>query len=180
MNRRGFTLIELLVVISIISLLSSILLASLSTSRQKAKDAAIRSQLKQIASQAELFRATSPDDRYGSCYDVNDCPIIGGAACASGGSMFLSAGMKALIDNIKTISGTNPLCAAVPYPSPSGNATSWAVSATLTDGVTSFCVDSSGQAGDNLQATGNQTAGGGMFGMPPHAAQCQAQLIILP
>ena len=39
-SKKGFTLIELLVVIAIIGLLSSILLASFNTVREKAKDAA--------------------------------------------------------------------------------------------------------------------------------------------
>ncbi len=40
MRRNGFTLIELLVVISIISLLSSVVLSSLNTARDKARIAA--------------------------------------------------------------------------------------------------------------------------------------------
>jgi prepilin-type N-terminal cleavage/methylation domain-containing protein len=47
-RNKGFTLIELLVVISIIGLLSSIVLASLSTARGKAKDAAIKSEVLQM------------------------------------------------------------------------------------------------------------------------------------
>jgi prepilin-type N-terminal cleavage/methylation domain-containing protein len=51
---KGFTLIELLVVISIISLLSSIIMAALNSARNKAKESAIKSELLSIKSQAEL------------------------------------------------------------------------------------------------------------------------------
>lgn len=47
-NNRGFTLIELLVVIAIIGLLSTIVLASLSTARRKGNTAASQSQLKSL------------------------------------------------------------------------------------------------------------------------------------
>ncbi len=55
MKRRGFTLIELLVVISIISLLSSIILASLGESREKAKVARAKSDLIQLRNAISLL-----------------------------------------------------------------------------------------------------------------------------
>jgi len=48
-GNRGFTLIELLVVISIIGILSSIVLASLQSARQKARIARAQSDLNQLA-----------------------------------------------------------------------------------------------------------------------------------
>jgi prepilin-type N-terminal cleavage/methylation domain-containing protein len=55
-TRRGFTLIELLVVISIISLLSSIVLASVQDARNKAKIARFERELLQIVTAIELYR----------------------------------------------------------------------------------------------------------------------------
>ena len=77
-RRQGFTLIELLVVIAIIGLLSSIVLASLNSARNKGKDAAIMSQMAEIRSQAELFYSSNGntytasgtgggEDSYGEC-----------------------------------------------------------------------------------------------------------------
>ncbi len=53
-SNKGFTLIELLVVIAIIGLLASVALASLNQARAKAADAAVKQNLVQIRSQAEL------------------------------------------------------------------------------------------------------------------------------
>ncbi|HET8575276.1 MAG TPA: type II secretion system protein [Candidatus Paceibacterota bacterium] len=47
-NNKGFTLIELLVVIAIIGLLASVILASLSTAREKSRDARRLSDVGQI------------------------------------------------------------------------------------------------------------------------------------
>ena len=49
LNSRGFTLIELLVVIAIIGLLSVVVLAALNTTRGKSEDAAIKSEVVQLA-----------------------------------------------------------------------------------------------------------------------------------
>jgi prepilin-type N-terminal cleavage/methylation domain-containing protein len=66
--RRGFTLIELLVVIAIIGILSSVVLASLNTARNKGADAAVKSNLEQARAQAELF------------YDANTNAYVTGSA----------------------------------------------------------------------------------------------------
>ncbi len=70
MNNKGFTLIELLVVIAIIGILSSIVLASLNTARDKGSDASAKASMSSIRADAEL----SYDDNnrsYGNvCTDV--------------------------------------------------------------------------------------------------------------
>jgi len=60
--RRGFTLIELLVVISIIALLSTVILAALSTARQGARDADRINSIRQMQTALELYY--SDDETY--------------------------------------------------------------------------------------------------------------------
>ncbi len=55
-NSQGFTLIELLVVITIIGLLASTVLGSLSTAREKARDARRISEAKQLQNALEIYR----------------------------------------------------------------------------------------------------------------------------
>ncbi len=77
-SRQGFTLIELLVVISIIGVLASVVLASLNSARQKARNARRVSDLHQIALALEMY------------YDSNNSyPTSGNAwrsQCASWGN----------------------------------------------------------------------------------------------
>lgn len=54
-SKSGFTLIELLVVIAIIGILSSVVLASVSSARQAAKEASIMRSLNSAQTQAELY-----------------------------------------------------------------------------------------------------------------------------
>ncbi|HEX5774954.1 MAG TPA: type II secretion system protein, partial [Candidatus Paceibacterota bacterium] len=64
---RGFTLIELLVVIAIIGILSSVVLASLNTARNKGADAAIKSNLAAARAQAELYYDSNGNSYSGVC-----------------------------------------------------------------------------------------------------------------
>lgn len=64
--QRGFTLIELLVVISIIGLLSSIVLAALSSARLKAQDARVMSDMVNLRTATSLFYSAN-----NSYYDYN-------------------------------------------------------------------------------------------------------------
>lgn len=54
-KKQGFTLIELLVVIAIIGILSSVVLASLNSARQKSRDAKRVSDVKQLQLALELY-----------------------------------------------------------------------------------------------------------------------------
>ena len=56
---RGFTLIELLVVIAIIGILSSVVLASLNTARNRGADSAVKSNLANARTEAELYYDTN-------------------------------------------------------------------------------------------------------------------------
>lgn len=54
-KNKGFTLIELLVVIAIIGILSSVVLASLNSARQKSRDARRVADIKQVQLALELY-----------------------------------------------------------------------------------------------------------------------------
>jgi general secretion pathway protein G len=72
-SQRGFTLIELLTVIAVIAVLTGILSISYLGVRQRARDAQRKSDLKQIQSALELYRADV--DQYPSAGLLTTCGV---------------------------------------------------------------------------------------------------------
>ena len=58
-KHRGFTLIELMVVVAVIALLSSIVLAALSSAKRKADEASVLSAMHQLQNAIEIYRLST-------------------------------------------------------------------------------------------------------------------------
>ena len=97
---RGFTLIELLVVVSIISLLSSVILASLNESRGRAQDTKVVSQLLEMRNVAELNYSGSD---YGVTWSESACDTLTDAFTDAG---FNNSGVWPAIDGTSEV----PVC----------------------------------------------------------------------
>lgn len=125
MKNKGFTLIELLVVIAIIGILSSVVLASLTTARSRGQAASVQSQLSNMRAQAELYYSTNGNS-YGTA----------GTSCANSAALFAGAtnGLTQLINGADSI--TDLSC--------DNTTTGWAVKTTAATGGSFFCVDSTG------------------------------------
>ncbi|ETB63984.1 MAG: hypothetical protein O210_OD1C00001G0463 [Parcubacteria bacterium RAAC4_OD1_1] len=123
-KNKGFTLIELLVVI----VLASVVLASLSSARQKGADAKIQAQLSNMRAQAELYYNSQTPASYGTANTT-------AGSCTEAGTIFTDAnGLLNLLEGV-----ANPTCNSI--------GTAWAVSAPLVSDATQFfCVDSIGTA----------------------------------
>ena len=133
--RRGFTLIELLVVIAIIGILSSVVLASLNTARDKGTDAKIQSEIRSVQVNAEIYYDNN-GNTYGSTAAVGVCTLAG--------TMFdnvSNPNIRQIITDLRGAHGTaDPACYS--------SATAYAISHQLkANSAVYFCADSTGKVG---------------------------------
>ncbi len=132
--QRGFTLIELLVVVAIIGILSAIVLVSLNSARDKARDASAKGSLSSIRAAAEIFYDTEGGTYAGVCADSDVASLLSAASSETGG----------------TSAAPTTVCAS--------DASEYAATVTLNTETSGgdpkyFCVDSSGFAGDFIENT---------------------------
>ncbi|MFA6536165.1 MAG: type II secretion system protein [Candidatus Paceibacterota bacterium] len=126
-KNKGFTLIELLVVIAIIGILSSVVLASLNTARDKGNDAAVKSNLTTVRTQAELWYDDHTNSYTGMC---EADPILGA------------------INAARTSGGNDATCVVAT----DGN--SWGAEAQLKASTNFYCVDSTGKSTTTAATSG--------------------------
>ncbi len=136
-TKKGFTLIELLVVIAIIGILSSVVLASLNSARNKGADAAIKSNLASMRGQAEIF------------YDSNSTAINTYTNVCTNGVVGGVNGIGAGVQAASTVAGTGPIVTSGAVQTTStancfSTASAWAASVKLKNGTLYACVDSTG------------------------------------
>lgn len=140
-RNKGFTLIELLVVIAIIGILSSVVLASLNTARNRGSDAAIKADVAGIRAAAELYYDTNSNYGSAAAFFDNTC-----SASPTANSVSADATVQQQIDDAFTKNGNvEAYCAGGPsfyviaVPLKSNTANGW-------------CVDNSG---NSMQITMN-------------------------
>ena len=130
---RGFTIIELLMVVAIIGIVAAIAISVLSDSRGKGVNAGIKSNMRTITQQAELFYLNNANT-YGSAFSLANC-------AQTAGTLFADPTIWKALQETERRAGVTPTCVstvaawavAEPLKAPEGTATYW-------------CIDSQGNA----------------------------------
>jgi prepilin-type N-terminal cleavage/methylation domain-containing protein len=162
-NTSGFTLIELLVVVAIIGILAAVVVAALTSMRDRGGDATIKHGLNTVRSQAEIYQNTNgsygiQNNSEGQCRtpllvlsNMFEDSIVNNAIAQANQASGGTAGGSGLY--------TNAWCAS--------NSGSYAVAVILKSSVSSgglqdfWCIDSGGNSKKIRTSTANAILGAG-------------------
>ena len=135
-RNKGFTLIELLVVIAIIGILSSVVLASLSTARGKGNDAKVKAQLSGLRAAAEIY------------YENNSNYGAAGTDCAAGMFADTTSNMATYTTSSNYPGSPTIVCVST------GTAYGVAIPLSVAEGSNTYwCIDSTGASKGTAGAT---------------------------
>lgn len=140
MHTRGFTLIEILVVVAIIGILTSVVMGSLNTARDRAEDASVRANMSAMRSQAELYHEVNGSSFEGVC---DNTAGVGGVKTIYMGvseAVFATGGSSVGTGPTTVYAGT---C--------NDDVSSWAAEASLKTGGF-YCIDNTGKAATSTTA----------------------------
>lgn len=150
-KKSGFTLIELLVVIAIIGILSSVVLSSLNTARNKSKNAAVKSGMANLRSEMEMYFAEN--GKYGDYAGTVWVSKTGDSNTQT--NHCSDTKIKSILGNVATNAGNTAYCEM-------GASNSW-IGYTAFNGEDpttgrNYCVDYTGFSGEFVGLPTNRTA----------------------